>query len=146
MMNDHFRQALEECDVALVRKLWAHVSPHLPQPKTDHEALITIHVARTAASTIAFKLRAYSHRWLIDNGYPSQLPDELKPKAERIYPSIADAVGVSVRAGSPERKPLAEAVEKAMSDAVAESYADGKRDPLIVKERMREARIKILRG
>ena len=41
-----------------------------------------IHLARTKSELLRFKLRAYSHAWLIDHGYPSLLPDELRPTFE----------------------------------------------------------------
>ena len=99
-MSD-FLRCLEEVDVAGVRRLWQHVSPHLPQPKDDAEALATIHVARTQSEAIGFRLRAYSHRWLIDRNLPSMLPDIMGPKAERTYPRVVEAVGISVTAVDP---------------------------------------------
>jgi hypothetical protein len=138
--SDDFRRCLEELDVAGVRQLWHFVQPNLPQPATDLEALVTLHVARTQAASIRFRLRAYSHRWLTDGGYPSMLPDELRPRAERMYPKIADAVGISVNMRSPDMKPLAVLIRQSMEDAVNECYADGKRDPVFVRARMMEAR------
>src|SRR5262249_47481856 len=70
-----FRRCLEQLDVAGIRKLWRHVSPNMPQPKNDAEALISLHSARTQSEAMPIKLRAWSHRWLLDNGLPSQLPD-----------------------------------------------------------------------
>jgi hypothetical protein len=145
MLHEHFREALETLDVELARKIWAHAKPGMPQPRTDAEALMALHVARTAASSVTFRARAYSHAWLAERGLPSQLPDELKPKAERLYPRIVDAVGIAVRAISEEHKPIARMIERAMSDAVADCYANGDRDPQIVKARMREARANVSR-
>jgi hypothetical protein len=139
-MHEHFRAALETLDIALLRKMWARVMPHLPQPQTDEQALTAAHVARTAAQSVSFRARAYSHAWLIERGLPSRLPDELKPRAERMFPRVVDAVGIAVRALNEDRKPLARIIERAMSDAVADCYANGDRDPEIVKARMREAR------
>lgn len=144
MLHEHFRQALVDCDVSLVRKLWAHISPHLPQPVTDSEILTTIHMARTAAETIAFKYRAYSHCWLRERNLPSQLPDKLKPKAERLYPRVVDGVGVSVRV-PPERAALGLAIRDAMNEAIEHCFADGQTDPQFVRARMLEARRKVLR-
>ena len=104
-----------------------------------------LHHARTQAASMPLNLRAYSHRWLLDHGYPSGLPDELKPRAERIYPRVASAVGISVNVRSAFMKPVAEALRGAMSDAVMDAYADGKTDPAFVSARMREAREKIMR-
>jgi hypothetical protein len=138
-----FRRCLEECDVAAVRKLWRHVAPQLHQPADDHETLATIHRARTEAAWMHLRARAYSHRWLLDNGYPSALPDELRPKAERIYPRIVEAVGISVN-GTALLRPVTTAVHRAMSDAVMDAYADGRTDPAFIRGRMAEARIRTL--
>lgn len=144
--NAEFRRCLEQADIDGIRKLWKHVSPHLPQPKTDAEALVAVHRARTQSQSIAFKLRAYSHRWLTDQGYQSGLPDELKPRAERIYPKVVDAVGISVNFRTLEFKPVAALVQGAMSDAVLESFADHVTDPVKVSARMAEAKRKTIRG
>ena len=135
-----FRSCLETLDVVGIRRLWAHVSPHLPAPASDAEALVTLHAARTMAESIPFKMRAYSHRWLTDNGYSSQLPDHLKPAAEREYPKIASAVGVSVNSSMEEMRPVAKFIESEISAAIAESYEDGVVDPELVRSRMKEAR------
>lgn len=135
-----FRRCLEQCDVAAIRRLWAHVSPHLPQPASDTEALATIHRARTETKSIPLKLRAYSHRWLAERNLPSGLPDELRPAAERMYPRVVEAVGISVNAKSEWLRPVARAMQGAMSDAVMDAYAHGKTDPVFVKARMMEAR------
>ena len=134
------RRCLMDCDVPGIRRLWAHVAPHLPQPANDEAALITLHIARTQAESVPFHLRAYSHRWCIDHGHPSGLPDNLKPAADRIYPCIAEGVGIAVKASSPERQKLAMIVRGAMEDAVQEAYADRKTDPDHVRERMFRAR------
>lgn len=144
MLNEHFRQALIDCDVALVRKMWAHVAPHLPQPQSDEQTLAEIHCARTATASIPFKHRAYSHRWLTERNFQSILPDHLKPQAERMYPRFVEGVGVAVKA-APEKKELGLAIQSAMSDAVADAYANGDRDPVLVKALMMEARRKVYR-
>jgi hypothetical protein len=144
-MHDHFRQALIDCDVTLVRKMWAHLSPELPQPQTDDEVVTCIHMARTRTQTIAFDLRAYSHRWLAERSLPSGLPDYLKPKAERLYPRIVEAVGIAVRT-PPHRRELGLAIRQAMSNAAEECYAEKRTAPDFVRARMAEARLKILRG
>lgn len=140
-MND-FHRCLIELDVAGVRRLWARFETE-HQPTTANEALIALHHARTRAQSVPFNMRAYSHRWLCERDLPSGLPDELKPKAERVHSRIVEAVGVSVKAMSEANVPLAKAIERAMSDAVAEAYADGKRDPEFVKARMEEARARV---
>lgn len=135
-----FRRCLEDGDAEGLMALWRHVAPHLPQPASLQEATVAMHHARTQAESMPSRLRAWSHRWLADNGFPSGLPDHLRPKAERMYPRIVEAVGIAVKATSPELKPVAAMIEKAMSDVVMEMYEDGVRDPVRIKARMMDAR------
>jgi hypothetical protein len=138
---DEFARALVTCDVKSIRRLFRHVRPDLPQPKTDHEALFAIHHARTQADTFALRLRAYSHAWLRDHGYPSGLPDDLRPKAEQLYPRFVEGVGIACRGVSEIGRAVAPLVQGAMSDAVMDVYADNRSpDPMLVKARMMEAR------
>lgn len=140
------RRCLEQVDVAGVRALWKHVSPNMPQPTTDAEALVALHHARTQSEFLQLKMRAYSHRWLQDRGYPSGLPDHMKAPAERIYPTVALSVGISVNAKSELFKPVTSLVREAMEHAVLETYADGhQNEPAIVSARMQEAREKTTR-
>lgn len=139
--SDEMRRCLELLDVDGVRRLWAHISPHLPQPQSDAQALVMLHRARTEARSVRFKLRAYSHRWLVDNGWPSGLPDELKPKAERIYPRFVGGVGISVNTKSDWLKPAALEIRKSMENAVEDAYAEGRTEPAFVSARMAEARL-----
>jgi hypothetical protein len=135
---DEFARCLVTCDVPGMRRLWRHVSPHLSQPANDHETLIAIHHARTQADSFSLRLRAYSHAWLVDHGYPSGLPDELRPAAQRMYPVIQHAVGIAVRSKYPE---VQTTVMNAMSGAVLEAEADGRlTDSPFVKRRMMEER------
>jgi hypothetical protein len=142
--SDAFKRCLEETDVPGVRRLWKHVQPNLPQPANDQEALVSLHMARTQSISVRFNLRAYSHRWLVDHGYPSLMPDNLKPRAERIYPKVVEAVGISVNFSSPLLKPIVEPVRKAMEDAVNDCYANGNRDPALIRSRMMEARGRVI--
>jgi hypothetical protein len=137
---DAFRRCLIDLDVVGICDLWFHVSPHLPQPKNNAEALVTLHYARTHAESIPVRLRCYSHAWLCERGLPSGLPDRLKPRAARLYPHEVKAVGVAVKALSAANEPRARAIEKAMSDAVLECYADGVTDVELIRGRMNEAR------
>ena len=90
---------------------------------------------------ISFNARAYSHRWLSDNGYESQLPDNLKPKAERLYPAIHEAVGLAIGAKRGLGMAIKPHVEGAMIYAINEVYADYKRPfAPTVKKRMFEAK------
>jgi len=142
-MHEHFRQALVECDVALARKIWAHVNPGMPQPRTDAEALFSIHYARTIMETIHDNLRCYSHAWLVERRLPSGLPDRLKPVADRLYPRVVEGVGIAVKSLSPGGSDLVVPIREAMEDAVKECYADGETDPQVIKARMSEARRKV---
>lgn len=128
-MSDYaaeFHRCIEECDVAGIRRLWLHVAPRCPQPKSDAEALRTLHMSRTRLETMPLNLRAYSHRWLLDQGLPSQLPDELKPVAERLYPKVVEAVGISVNFKSEALAPLVQPVQSVMEVVANEAHADPK--------------------
>lgn len=140
-----FRNLLERGDVEGLRAFWRQASPHLPQPETREQAEFVMHRARTEAESLPLKSRAYSHRWLCDRDLPSGLPDNLKPRAERIYPRIVEAVGISVNARSAMLKPLARQVERAMADAVEEAYADGRTDPGFIRARMAEVKTRTWR-
>jgi hypothetical protein len=78
-------RCLRDGDVTAIRRLYREIAPHLPQPSSDVEAWASLHHARTQVEALPLKLRAYSHRWLLDQGLPSGLPDALKPLAERMY-------------------------------------------------------------
>lgn len=145
MMHDHFRAAIELCDVGLVRKMWVHLFPRMPQPQTDEQARSQIHYARTLMEPIAFVLRAYSHAWLLDRGLPSGLPDELRPKAQRLYPITVGVVGIACLGSSEIGRQIAPIVQDAMSTAVLECYGDGEQSPAVVKPRMMEARKTVVR-
>lgn len=134
------RRCLESLDVVGVRRLWAHIAPHLAGAGMgDAEVLVSLHHARTQSESMSLKLRAYSHRWLVDNGYPSGLPDPLKPRAERLYPRIADAVGISVNS---KYEQVQREISGAMIDVVENCYADRKTAPEYVRPRMLDARFR----
>lgn len=138
------RDLLEAGDVEGLRAAWAAQSPHLPQMDRAG-AEIAMHRARTEAESVSLKARAYSHRWLTDRGLPSGIPDRLKPSAERLYPTVASGVGISVsfRAGGMEAE--AAVIRSAMSDAVEEAYADGRTDPAFVRARMSQAKTRTMK-
>jgi hypothetical protein len=133
------RRCLIDLDVPGIRALWSAVSPHLPQPSSDADALTALHVARTQAESVPFRLRAYSHRWLSERALPSRLPDRLKPSAERLYPRVVEGVGISVNSKYPE---VVRGVRGAMEYVVSDCYANGDMAPEIVKPLMQEARRK----
>ena len=144
--QDEMVRCLVDCDVPGIRKLWKHVAPHEPEPKTDMDCLISIHMARTVSKSLSNRLRFYSHRWLTDNGHPSQLPDNLKPKAERMYPAASQgSVGIACRTFNPIMLPVVAHVQESMEHAVLDCYANGDRDPVVVKQQIMEARTKTLK-
>jgi hypothetical protein len=144
MKHEDFRVALEAGDIRLCRKMWAAFMPHLPVPSAE-QAETVMHHARTGAETISFKARAWSHRWLCERGLPSALPDKLKPSAERLYPVVAEGVGISVNSRNPYLKPAMVEVRQSMEMVVADCYANGDRDPAIVGPRMNAARDRTMR-
>lgn len=138
--SDEMTRCLIECDTAGVRRLWKYIAPHLPQPTSDREALISIHMSRTQMDCLNLRLRAYSHRWLIDNGYPSQLPDRLKPRAERMYPRIVEACGIAVVGRSALGRQVAPIIQRAMMDAAEDCFANGDREPAVLGAHIQQAR------
>lgn len=140
MSATSFRHLLEAGDVAGLMAAWGQVMPGLPQPESRAHAEITMHMARTAADTVNLKARAYSHRWLTERDLPSQLPDNLKQSAERLYPVVVSAVGISVNTRNKWLKPAMIEVRVAMENAVEDAYAEGRKEPQFVTTRMNEAR------
>jgi hypothetical protein len=136
------RRCLVELDVGGICALWRRLAPTLPQPRDNAEALASLHIARTQAVSIPERLRLYSHAWLVERNLPTGLPDELKPKAERLYPRRVEAVGIAVKplSDTAESQERARAVEHAMAEAVNECYADGERNAATIKARMMAAR------
>lgn len=142
-MTDHsaeFRRCLSECDIVAIRKLSSYVFPDAPQPLNDQEALATIHYARTQSVWLDLRSRAYSHSWLLDHDLPSALPDELKPRAERMYPRVVEGVGIAVKVSSDWLRPVAKIIHKAMTNAVMEAYTDRRTESWFIKTRIMEAR------
>jgi hypothetical protein len=137
--SDQFRDCLIDLDVEGALRIWMHMFPQMPQPER-RDALTVIHMARTAMVSVPTLKRFYSHRWCCDEGVPSQLPDDLRPKAERIYPSFSSAVGIAVEANRRHLE-TTKAITQVMREAVLEAYADGHKDePQVVHARMMEKR------
>lgn len=125
--RDAFLRALVDGDVRTLRRMWSRVSPHLPQvDAADGETCM--HIARTATKGVPLKCRAYSHRWLEERGYPSQLPDKLKPQAERMYPRVASAAGFAWSSSSEILRPAKPIVDRAVGDRVEDLFANGDGD------------------
>lgn len=123
-----FRRCLVQLDVTGIRKLHAHVSPHLPQPQNDDDALHTLHLARTKCGTLPANLRRYSQDWL----------------DERERQKVANAVGVAIKA-PPHRMQRALDMRGDMLNAVDVAYRDGvdlAKDAKEVTRRMNVARDK----
>jgi hypothetical protein len=138
-----FRQALREGDAVRCRQLWGAVYPDMPQP-SPAQAEIAMHRARTETNTLPLKARRFSHAWLIERGYPSGLPDRLKPPPEQIVPRIVRGVGVSVNFSGAGKADLAAALQEAMSMAAGEAMVDGADDET-VSAQMWAARYRIER-
>jgi hypothetical protein len=138
------RDAMRELDAGKARACWAEARPGMPQPRSDADALTMLHIARTQSPLMTLRERAYSHRWCLDNGMPSALPDKLKPKAERLYPVLTEAVGISVN-GSGLFAPIRSLVRESMEHAVEECFADGHKETEIVRPRMMEAKTRAVR-
>jgi hypothetical protein len=133
---------IRDIDAEAAMRLHKHLWPHFPAPSSAAEATASLHHARTGLDGMPDKLRCYSHAWLRDRGLPSNLPDRLKQKAERLYPVSVQGVGVATRT----RTPLAQGIRGAMEDAVRETFADGHQDqPEIVKARMLEMRERFIK-
>lgn len=135
-----FLNCLEKGDIDGLCQLWRIYAPDRHQPDRD-EAEFIMHCTRTEIPNISFKERAYSHAWLKERNLPSRLPDHLKPKAERLYPRVFGAVGISFNAKNPIIKPAAKIIQKAMCDAVEDIYANGDQEKIeLIKQRMEEAK------
>lgn len=135
-----FFRCMVAMDVAVARRLWAHMNAHLYQPASDDEMAIVLHHARTQSDQVPLRKRAYSHAWLRERSLPTGLPDALRPAAERLYPVIVDAVAISCRGSSPLMAPIVGLVRKSMENAIEDAYAEGRREPGFVRARMEEAR------
>lgn len=68
------------------------------------------------------------------------MPDNLKPRAERIYPKIVAGVGVSMNASSDLMVAILPIVHRSVNNAIEEAFADGRTEPGFVSTRMRAAR------
>ena len=129
-----------ELDITGAERLWQYIAPHMPQPKSTDETLATLHMARTATEKAHWRLRCYSHSWLCERSLPSQLPDHLKPRAERIYPWIVRAAAFTFNTRSPYLKPLKPLVLKAIDERMNELWADKRNDDATVLKEIDETK------
>ncbi len=137
-----FRQVLLERDVAGLRVLFREHFAHLPQPKNDAQAEIMLHSARTQADWIPFPARSWSHRWLIERGLVSGLPDILRPRAERLHPRKVEMVGLF----SKNHSPLGNEIRAAQRGEILELYSHSDSpDAELVRSRLKEARERTLK-
>jgi hypothetical protein len=141
MQRTEIVSIVEAVDVEAAKRADRALFPHLPGNLSDQDWLVVLHHARTQMNSVRFRLRAYSHCWLLDRGLPSGLPDGLRPAAQRLYPRVVEGVGVAVLSKLPV---VASGIRNAMSTAAAEVYGDmpeGKNpDPVIVRRQMLHAR------
>jgi hypothetical protein len=145
-IRDRFHQALCDSDVGLLCRIWKDQFPDMPQPANLGEAEIQMRMTQTKVFNVPFKVRAYAHRWLTERGLPSQLPDHLKPKAERAFPIIKTSVGIAFSFSEPLMAPAFSEISLSMENAVLEAY-NGKdvADQEFVKVRMEAAKQKTMR-
>lgn len=131
MPNAHaaeFVRCMIQMDVPQARKLWAHVFPHMPQPESDEDMRMVLHLARTKARSVPIRMRLHSKAWL----------------KERETGRIVNAVGISVAAPM-HRRAQGLAIRDAMIDSVQASVKAGldlDEDASEVRRRMIEARDK----
>ena len=136
MAQSEFSQLLEDGNPHVLVAAWGKLFPGMPGPETVEAAEIQMHMARTAAESVRFRYRAYSHAWLLERGLPSQLPEEMRLPAERIHPVVVEAVIVGKPKMPEWLAPVADEVHKAMIIAVEDCYANGDRDPTVVQVQM----------
>jgi hypothetical protein len=109
---DEFRRCLLDLDVRGMRRLWRHVSPHLPQPESDYDTLVTMHLARLEMNNISADKKRYSKQWLEER------------ETTRIVSAVGTAVGSRVVDGVSGRS-RAKELEQRMSDAVEAAAKEG---------------------
>jgi len=137
---------LEGGDVRRLLGIWAQVYPTMPQPKSLEEAEVVFHQARAAANSVSAYRRQYSHVWLRERGFKSDLPYELRSRAEQQgRPVIVEAVGIAVKSfnSSKEGRERVTAIRTAMENAVLDAMGDGVTDPDVVRAQMMAAREKM---
>ncbi len=137
------RRIITDCDVEGYAQLSARYPETIEPVATREMAFYLLHTARTEADFVPLPLRQYSHRWLRERGARSLLPPELRPGSDSFRPAIADGVGIGCFSRHPE---VSRGIVGAMSEAVADCYANGDRDPAVVRPRMMEARARERRG
>lgn len=106
---EELNRCLREVDLEGVRRLWKHIAPHLPQPESDDECLVAVHMARVRMKSIHPHLQEYSKRWL----------------KERENRKVVSAVGVIVGTTSPRNKARAEDLRGELGHTVMVAYNDG---------------------
>ena len=129
-------RCLLQSDLEGLRKVWAHVAPHLEQLEPDR-ALLAMHMARVEMKTIPKKLREWSLAFLHDNGVMKV--DGVWVEGEMPKSIISEGVGISVKSSNPY---VAGRIHRAMHDALLNSFAKGETEAPIHRERMLKARAK----
>lgn len=122
------RETLATGDVPRLMSIWGAINPAMPQPESYEEGEVILHQARTSAESVALEKRLYSHAFLDERGYPSGLPDALRPPRERKGPSVifsAVLVAVGTTSTREDRRQEARAIEAVMSQAAGEMVSSG---------------------
>lgn len=142
--DDAVRQCMLDLDARRARTIWRVIAPHLPPCDSDADMLITLHVMRTEDSHLTQwfpeKLRFYSHRWLLDKGLPSKLPDRLKPRADRLCPKKVRVLGYAPAGAAGEE--ACATIGAAMFEKFQELEADGTTDKTRAEPEIQRARFK----
>jgi hypothetical protein len=138
-LRDPFRQAMVSGDVVMLQRIWSKVTG-LPAPETAQEAEIQMHVCRTKSDAIPVQQRCYSHWWLKERGYPSLLPPEMLPKADRFKPEIRPAVGIAVGTSKTWLKPALPSIMGAMVKEVENNAELITADPDLLRDKIQFAR------
>lgn len=131
-----FRRCLLEADVAGIMRIWAHTSPHLPQP-TPAEALIQLHIARVEAASVPRKAKAYSVGFLDERGYRKVRGKWIHGEPRPVESLMA--TGIASKSRYPE---VQKVIQRVMEDALLNEIAKGTMEPEIHREKILGARAK----
>lgn len=137
--QSEFRQALRDRDVPLLMKASKVLFPKDQQPADETEATAQMHIARTMQGWMTVEERAYSHFWLKDRGFPSMLPNELLPWAERFEPAIRSGVGIACGTGKEWLKPALPLIQGAMAKTVIDRQELIETDPDLLRDKIKFA-------
>lgn len=148
--DKEYLRCLVQLDAPAMRALFRKTDPHLPQPRSDEEAMISIHMARAATPGIPQNLRIGSHLWLTKRQFPSALSHEqvaqwlaptkyLVPDGDQ---KIVTAVGIAIGDVNGRTSPILSKLREAIEHKVLEMYADGDTNPYLLQIEMRQVETK----